>query len=185
MGTMLQQYDLSLDDFEGYEGCNEILSVTRPDVLREIHAAYFEAGSDAVETNTFGTNLSALGEYGIADRIAELALAAAQVARETADAYATPERPRWVLGSVGPGTKLPTLGHITFRELREAYQVQVAAMVEGGIDGVLIETAQDILQAKAAVIGAKRALAAKVSSDVEITLVEGGQPVYYFIISVE
>lgn len=160
MGTMLQQYDLGLDDFEGYEGCNEILSVTRPDVLREIHAAYFAAGSDAVETNTFGANLSALGEYGISDRIAELAYAAAAVARETADAWSTPERPRWVLGSVGPGTKLPTLGHVRFRDLRDAYQVQVAAMLAGGIDGVLIETAQDILQAKAAVIGAKRAIGA-------------------------
>lgn len=160
MGTMLQQYDLGLDDFEGHEGCNEILSVTRPDVLGEIHAAYFEAGSDAVETNTFGTNLSALGEYGISDRIAELAYAAAKVARETADAWSTPERPRWVLGSVGPGTKLPTLGHVRFRDLRDAYQVQVAAMLAGGIDGVLIETAQDILQAKSAVIGAKRAIAA-------------------------
>ncbi len=159
MGTMLQQYDLGLDDFQGHEGCNEILSVTRPDVLREIHSAYFEAGSDCVETNTFGTNLSALGEYGISDRISELAYAAAKVARETADSYSTAERPRWVLGSVGPGTKLPTLGHTTFRELRDAYQIQVAAMVDGGIDGILIETAQDILQAKAAVIGAKRALA--------------------------
>ena len=110
MGTMLQRYDLTLEDFQQLEGCNEILNVTRPDIVRAIHDAYFEVGVDAVETNTFGTNLSALGEYGIADRITELAEAAARIARESADAYSTPERPRWVLGSVGPGTKLPTLG---------------------------------------------------------------------------
>ncbi|WP_267489710.1 methionine synthase [Enemella dayhoffiae] len=159
MGTMLQSHDLELSDFEGLEGCNEILSVTRPEVVRSIHDAYFEAGSDCVETNTFGTNLAALGEYDIADRIAELAEAAARIARESADAHSTPDRPRFVLGSVGPGTKLPSLGHVTFAALRDAYATQVRAMVTGGIDGVLIETCQDLLQAKAAVIGAKRALA--------------------------
>ncbi len=156
---MLQSYDLTLDDFDQLEGCNEILSVTRPDVVRAIHDAYFEAGSDCVETNTFGTNLAALNEYDIADRIGELAEAAARIARESADAYTTAEHPRWVLGSVGPGTKLPTLGHIGFVALRDAYQTQVAAMIRGGIDAVLIETCQDLLQTKAAVIGAKRAIA--------------------------
>ncbi len=160
MGTMLQAVELTLDDFEGLEGCNEILSVTRPEVLKAIHDAYFAAGSDCVETNTFGTNLAALGEYDIPDRIHELALAAAQVARRSADAHSTPERPRWVLGSCGPGTKLPTLGHTTFAVIRDGYQTQVAAMIEGGIDAVLVETAQDLLQAKAAVVGAKRALTA-------------------------
>src|SRR5918911_1532660 len=104
MGTMLQAHDLGLDDFEGHEGCNEILSVTRPDVVRSIHDAYFAVGADAVETNTFGANLANLGEYGSADRIHELSLAAARLAREVADAHSTPARPRWVLGSVGPGT---------------------------------------------------------------------------------
>ncbi len=159
MGTMLQAYDLSLDDFEGYEGCNEILNVTRPDVVAAVHREYFEAGSDLVETNTFGTNLAALGEYGIADRIWELSEAGARVAREVADELSTPERPRWVLGSVGPGTKLPTLGHAPFESLRDAYTTQVAAMIAGGIDAVQIETCQDLLQAKAAILGAKAAIA--------------------------
>ncbi len=157
MGTMLQSYDLTLDDFEQLEGCNEILNVTRPDVVEAIHGAYFEAGVDAVETNTFGTNLSALNEYDIPERIEELAEAAARIARRTADRYATADRPRYVLGSVGPGTKLPTLGHISYAELRDAFQRQVEAMLAGGIDAVLIETSQDLLQTKAATIGAKRA----------------------------
>jgi 5-methyltetrahydrofolate--homocysteine methyltransferase len=158
MGTMLQRYDLTLQDFQQLEGCNEILNVTRPDVVRAIHDAYFEAGVDAVETNSFGVNLSALGEYGIAHRITELAEASARIARESADAYRTPERPRWVLGSVGPGTKLPTLGHVSYARLRDAYQQQVEGLIAGGIDAVLIETSQDLLQTKAATLGAKRAL---------------------------
>ena len=112
MGTMLQRHDLTLADFQELEGCNEILNLTRPDIVRAIHDAYFEVGVDAVETNTFGANLSALGEYGIADRITELSEAGARIARQSADAHSTEERPRWVLGSVGPGTKLPTLGHV-------------------------------------------------------------------------
>src|SRR4051794_22515273 len=159
MGTMLQEHDLGLDDFEGHEGCNEILSVTRPDVVRAVHDAYFTVGCDAVETNTFGANLANLAEYGISDRIHELSVAAARIAREVADDWATPERPRWVIGSVGPGTKLPTLGHVTYAALRDAYDEQVSGMVAGGIDAVLIETAQDLLQAKAAIVGSKRALA--------------------------
>ncbi|CAN5833299.1 hypothetical protein BH18ACT7_BH18ACT7_17670 [soil metagenome] len=159
MGTMLQALDLSLDDVEGHEGCNEILNVRRPDVVREIHAAYFEAGADAVETNTFGANLANLGEYGIAERIEELATAGARLARGVADDFATADRPRWVLGSVGPGTKLPTLGHARYADLREAYQRQVTGMLDGGIDAVLVETAQDLLQAKAAIVGARRAMA--------------------------
>jgi 5-methyltetrahydrofolate--homocysteine methyltransferase len=166
MGTMLQQHDLSLDDFEGFEGCNEILNVTRPDVVRAIHDAYFEVGSDCVETNTFGANFANLGEYEISERIYELARAGAAVARESADAWSEPDRPRWVLGSVGPGTKLPTLGHIAFATLRDAYQEQVRGMLDGGVDAVLIETAQDLLQAKAAVIGAKRAIAVWAADDV-------------------
>ncbi|MFP5283401.1 MAG: homocysteine S-methyltransferase family protein, partial [Actinomycetes bacterium] len=160
MGTMLQGYDLTLADFADLEGCNEVLNVTRPDVVRAIHDAYFAVGVDAVETNTFGTNLLALGEYGIAHRIVELAEAAARIARRSADAHSTPDRPRWVLGSVGPGTKLPTLGHVRFAELRDAYQAQVEAMLAGGVDAVLIETSQDLLQAKAATLAARRALRA-------------------------
>ena len=160
MGTMLQAHDLGLDDFEGHEGCNEVLSVTRPDVVRAVHDAYFAAGSDAVETNTFGANLANLGEYGIADRIHELSVAAARIAREVADNWSTADRRRWVIGSVGPGTKLPTLGHVSYAALRDAYEAEVTGLIEGGSHAVLVETAQDLLQAKAAINGARRAFRA-------------------------
>ena len=160
MGSMLQGVDLTLEDFQGHEGCNEILSVSRPDVIRRIHDAYFEVGVDCVETNTFGTNRSALGEYGLEGRIFELAEAATRIARESADAFSTPDRPRWVLGSAGGGTKLPSLGHMPYATVRDGYQAQVEGMISGGVDAVLVETSQDLLQAKAAVVGAKRAMAA-------------------------
>ena len=158
MGTMLQGFELDLDDFEGLEGCNEILNVTRPDVVRAIHDAYYEVGCDAVETNSFGANLANLAEYDIADRIYELAHASARLAREVADGWTTPEHPRFVLGSVGPGTKLPTLGHTSYAALRDAYQTQAEGLIAGGADAILVETAQDLLQAKAALIGSRRAL---------------------------
>jgi len=160
MGTMLQAAGLSLDDFSGHEGCNEILNATRPDVVRGVHDAYFAVGCDAVETNTFGANLSNLGEYGIADRIEELAEAGARLAREVADGWSTPDRPRFVIGSVGPGTKLPTLGHATYAQLRDAYLLEATGLINGGADAILIETAQDLLQVKAAVVAARRAMAA-------------------------
>ncbi|MEE8869533.1 MAG: methionine synthase [Acidipropionibacterium acidipropionici] len=161
MGTMLQNVDLTMDDFAGLEGCNEILNVTRPDVVSGIHEAYLEAGADLIETNTFGVNLAALGEYDIADRITELAAAGTRLARTAADQVSTPERPRFVLGSLGPGTKLPTLGQIGFADIRDAYQLAVEAMIDEGVDAVQLETCQDLLQAKAAVIAAHRAAAAR------------------------
>ncbi|MFD6169474.1 homocysteine S-methyltransferase family protein, partial [Streptomyces coeruleorubidus] len=161
MGTMLQAQDPTLEDFQGLEGCNEILNVTRPDIVRSVHDAYFAVGVDCVETNTFGANLAALGEYGIAERTSELSEAGARIARETADAYAARDgRPRWVLGSMGPGTKLPTLGHIAFHAIRDAYQRNAEGLLAGGADALLVETTQDLLQTKAAVLGAKRASAA-------------------------
>ncbi|WP_189171423.1 methionine synthase [Pilimelia anulata] len=160
MGTMLQAADLTLDDFEHLEGCNEILNVTRPDVVRDVHAAYLAAGADCVETNTFGTNLSALREYDIEHRVEELAEAGARIARAAADAASTPERPRFVLGAMGPGTKLPTLGHVTYAELRDAYEANARGLIAGGADGLIVETSQDLLQTKAAVVGARRAIAA-------------------------
>src|SRR5580693_4080922 len=159
MGTMLQASDATIDDFAGYEGCNEILNVTRPDIVTGIHQAYLQAGADCVTTNSFGANLGNLGEYGIAKRIAELSEASARLARVAADRWATPDRPRWVLGSMGPGTKLPTLGHTTFRDLRDTYQVNAEGLLRGGADALIIETCQDLLQAKAAIIGARRAVA--------------------------
>jgi 5-methyltetrahydrofolate--homocysteine methyltransferase len=157
MGTMLQAADLDPDDFAGYEGCNEVLNLHRPDVVRSIHDAYLAVGCDAVETNTFGANLGNLGEYGIADQIRQLSEAGARLAREVADDWSTPGRPRWVLGSVGPGTKLPTLGHVAYAELRDAYEQEVHGLLAGGAHAVIVETAQDLLQAKAAVNGARRA----------------------------
>jgi 5-methyltetrahydrofolate--homocysteine methyltransferase len=159
MGTMLQASDATIDDFAGYEGCNEILNVTRPDIVTGIHEAYLEAGADCVTTNSFGANLGNLGEYGLADRIGELSEASARLARAAADRWAAPGRPRWVLGSVGPGTKLPTLGHTTFRELRDTYQANAEGLLRGGADALIVETCQDLLQAKAAIIGSQRAVA--------------------------
>ncbi len=159
MGTMLQAADLSTDDdFQGFEGCNEVLNVTRPDVVRGVHDAYFAAGADCVETNTFGANLANLGEYDIEHRIYELSEAGARIAREAADAWSTPQRPRFVLGSVGPGTKLPTLGHTTYATLRDAYRDNAAGLIAGGVDALIVETCQDLLQTKAAVVGARRAM---------------------------
>ena len=160
MGTMLQAADPTLDDFQGHEGCNEILNITRPELVRSVHDAYFAVGVDCVETNTFGANLANLAEYGIEDRIFELAEAGAAVARGVADDWSTPGHPRWVIGSVGPGTKLPSLGHAPYARLRDAFETQVRGMVAGGADAVLIETSQDLLQTKAAIVGARRALRA-------------------------
>jgi len=160
MGTMLQDASLSLADFDGFEGCNEILNITRPDAVDAVHEAYFKVGVDCVETNTFGANFSNLGEYDIADRIYELSVAGARIARRVADRWATAARPRWVLGSVGPGTKLPSLGHAPYAQLRDAYQEQVRGLIDGGVDGILVETSQDLLQAKAAIVGANRAMTA-------------------------
>jgi len=158
MGTMIQEANPTMADFQNHEGCNEILNVTRPEVISGIHAQYLKAGSEAIETNTFGANFANLAEYGIENRIEELALAGAQIARQVADDFSTAEKPRWVLGSVGPGTKLPSLGHEKFSVLRDAYQTQCVGLIKGGVDAILIETAQDLLQAKSAVIGAKRAM---------------------------
>src|SRR6266851_6883618 len=160
MGSMLQNSAATLGDFDGHEGCNEILNITRPDIVRAVHDGYLAAGTDCITTNSFGANLGNLGEYGLESRIEELSEAGARIARQAADAWAAPGRPRWVLGSVGPGTKLPTLGHVRFGTLRDAYQQNAAGLLRGGVDAVVAETCQDLLQAKAAVIGAKRAIAA-------------------------
>ncbi|QOD03044.1 methionine synthase [Pseudarthrobacter sp. BIM B-2242] len=160
MGTMLQGRELSLDDdFLGLEGCNEILNHTRPDVLADIHDAYFATGIDAVETNTFGANWSNLSDYGIDDRIEELARKGAEIARERAEAAEkTDGRMRWVLGSMGPGTKLPSLGHTTYDYLKQTFALQAEGLIDGGADAFLIETSQDLLQTKAAVNGCKQAI---------------------------
>jgi len=153
-GTGLQAANLSPDDFQGYDGCNEILNVSRPDVVAKLHATYFEAGADAVETNTFGANSMNLGEYGLADKVREYSRIAAEIARKVAVDFSTPERPRFVIGSMGPGTKLVTLGQITFEELRETYYLNALGLIEGGAHVLMIETVQDLLHCKAAIRGA-------------------------------
>ncbi|MFD8084355.1 methionine synthase [Kitasatospora sp. NPDC059722] len=161
MGTMLQAQDPTMEDFQDLEGCNEVLNLTRPDIVRSVHEAYFAVGVDCVETNTFGANFAALGEYDIPERIFELSEAGARIAREVADAHTAADgRTRWVLGSIGPGTKLPTLGHAPYEALRDGFQENAAGLIAGGADALLVETSQDLLQTKAAILGSKRALAA-------------------------
>ncbi|MEU0354163.1 methionine synthase [Streptomyces cyaneofuscatus] len=161
MGTMLQAQDPTLEDFENLEGCNEILNITRPDIVRSVHEEYFAVGVDCVETNTFGANHSAANEYEIADRIFELSESGARIAREVADEFGAKDgRQRWVFGSIGPGTKLPSLGHITYDVLRDGYQQNAEGLLAGGSDALIVETTQDLLQTKSSIIGARRAMEA-------------------------
>ncbi|RNB85125.1 methionine synthase [Brevibacillus fluminis] len=160
MGTMLQQANLTADDFGGddLEGCNEILNITRPDVIRHIHDTYFEAGADIIETNTFGSTSIVLAEYDISERDEELNIAAAQIARASADHYSTPEWPRYVAGAMGPTTKTLSLtGGVTFDELVENYYRQAKSLIIGGVDVLLLETSQDTLNVKAGGIGIRKA----------------------------
>ncbi|MBA2946435.1 methionine synthase [Streptomyces himalayensis] len=161
MGTMLQAQDPTLEDFENLEGCNEILNITRPDIVRSVHEAYFAVGVDCVETNTFGANRTAMAEYDISDRVYELSEAGARIAREAADEFGARDgRQRWVLGSIGPGTKLPTLGHVGYRTLRDGFQANAEGLLAGGADALIVETTQDLLQTKSSILGARRAMEA-------------------------
>ncbi|HEX9713748.1 MAG TPA: methionine synthase [Actinomycetota bacterium] len=151
MGTQIHAADLSLDDHWGQENNSEILNLSRPEVIRDIHARYLQAGADCVETNTFGANLIVQGEYGNdVERVREMNLAGARLAREAVEGFGD-GRQRWVVGSIGPGTQLPSLGNTTFDALAESYGVQARALLDGGVDALLIETTYDLLQAKAAV----------------------------------
>ncbi|MDQ2826301.1 MAG: methionine synthase, partial [Actinomycetota bacterium] len=154
-------------------GCNEILVDTRPEVIAELHRSFFDVGCEVVETDSFGSLTFTLGEYGIAERSYELNVKAAQIAREVASGFATPDRPRWVAGSIGPGTKFPSLGQIRFGEFRDAFEVQARGLLDGGVDLLLVETVFDLLQAKAALIGCRRAMAAvgrEVPLQVQVTI---------------
>ncbi len=159
-GTMLQQRELTAADFGGevYEGCNEHLVLTRPDVIFEIHQEYLEAGADIVETNTFGATSVVLAEYGLADKARAINLAAVQLAKEACELFSTADAPRYVAGSIGPTTKtLSVTGGMTFDELRASYYEQVLALMEGGADLLLVETAQDALNVKAAALAIQEA----------------------------
>src|SRR5256885_13014792 len=154
MGTMIQAAGLGAEDFGGaeYEGCNEYLNLTRPDVIRGVHAAYLDAGAEVISTNTFGCAPYVLGEYGLAERASEITRAAARLAREVAGA-------RFVVGAMGPGTRsISVTRNVTFDEVREAYAVQARGLIDGGVDAVLLETQQDTLNVKAAAIGVRRAM---------------------------
>ena len=158
MGTSVQKHNLTPEDFWGKEGCNELLVLSRPDVIRSVHAAFLDAGCDVIETDSFGSTSIVLAEYGLEDRTRELNLAAASLARSVADEYSTPEKPRFVAGSMGPTTKLPSLGHIGYDEMAAAYREQADALIEGGVDVLLIETCQDLLQAKIALAACQDAI---------------------------
>jgi 5-methyltetrahydrofolate--homocysteine methyltransferase len=151
MGTNLQAQNLSADDFGGkeYEGCNEYLIITKPDAVRKVHLDFLEAGADIIETNTFGSNEIVLAEYNLQHLSYEISRKGAALAKELALSFSTNEKPRFVAGSIGPGTKLPSLGHITFRELEKSYYPQISGLIDGGADLLCIETCQDMLQVKA------------------------------------
>ncbi|HJZ83092.1 MAG TPA: methionine synthase [Pyrinomonadaceae bacterium] len=152
MGTNLQVQNLTLEDFGGlrFEGCNENLLVTRPDAVEKVHAGFLEVGCDVIETNSFNGTPVDFEEYGIGDQAYEMNVKAARLAKRVASDFATGNRPRWVAGSMGPGRKLPTLGHISFTNLRAAYAEQVRGLIDGGVDLLIVETCQDLLQTKAA-----------------------------------
>ena len=174
-GTNLQLADLGPDDFGGpeLEGCNEILVATRPDVIETLHRSFLDVGVDVIETDSFGSFSLVLAEYDLAERAHELNVTAATLARRLADEYSTPDRPKFVAGSMGPGTKFPTLGQTSFATLRDSYEEQAAGLLEGGVDLLIIETVFDLLGAKAAIGAARRAMVAvgrQVPLQVQVTV---------------
>ena len=177
MGTNIQKRNPTLDDYWGKENCSEVLVLSRPDIIRDIHADFFRVGCDIVETNTFGGTGIVLGEFDLRDRVHEINVKAAQLAKEVAQQFSTKDRPRFVAGSMGPTTKLPSLGHIGSDAMIEAYEEQALALIEGGVDVLLIETAQDLLQAKLATIGvldAMRKSGKRLPVQIQVTLQESG-----------
>src|SRR6266700_1627384 len=177
MGTNIHKRNPTLDDYWGRENCNEVLVLSRPDVIREIHADFFRVGCDVVETDTFQGSKVAIGEFDLGDRVHEINVKGAQLAKEVARQFSTKDRPRFVAGSMGPTTKLPSLGHIGFDAMVESYEEQASALIEGGVHVLLIETAQDLLQAKIATIGvleAMRKAGKRLPVTVQVTLQESG-----------
>src|SRR5437588_1705280 len=158
MGTNIQFRSPQVDDFWGKEGCNELLVLSRPGIIKDIHASFLSVGCDVVETDTFGASRVVLAEYELQDKVAELNIAAAKIAREVAQQFSTADKPRFVAGSIGPTTKLPSVGHIKFDDMAAAYTEQACALIEGGVDVLLVETCQDLLQGKAALVGVVEAM---------------------------
>lgn len=177
MGTQIQERHPSLDDFWGKENCSEVLVLSRPDMIKDIHAAYFKVGADVVETNTFGGTNIVLGEFNLEDKVHEINKRAAELAREVAADFSTADKPRFVAGSIGPTTKLPSLGHIGYDAMWKSYYEQVVGLIDGGVDILLVETAQDILQAKialAAIFDAMKASGKRLPVQMQVTLLETG-----------
>src|ERR1035441_3350627 len=177
MGTNIQKRNPTLDDYWGKENCSEVLVLSRPDIIREIHADFFRVGCDIVETNTFGGTGLVLGEFDLRDKVREINLKAAQLAKEVTQQFSTKDKPRFVAGSMGPTTKLPSLGHIGWDAMLASYEEQALALIEGGVDVLLIETCQDLLQAKiatVAVLEAMRKAGKRLPVQVQVTLQESG-----------
>lgn len=177
MGTMIQKYKLSKDDFQGYD-CNDYLSVVKPKIIQEIHSQYLEAGAQVIESNTFNSSLISLEEYRLADKIIEINRSAVRLAREVAQSYSTKDKPCFVSGSVGPGTKLPSLGHISFQEVVDSYYPQVYTLIEEGVNVLQIETNQDPLLIKGvlnATFKAFKALNKRIPIIVQATMQDNGQ----------
>ncbi len=173
MGTSIQTHNLTVDDYWDKEGCNELLVLSRPDVIRGIHASFLEVGCDVIETDTFGSSRIVLAEYQLEEKTRELNIVAAQLAKEVAAQYSTPQKPRFVAGSIGPTTKLPSLGHISYDAMAATYREQIEALIEGGVDILLIETCQDMLQGKIALAAcedAMRATGKRLPVQMQVTL---------------
>ena len=177
MGTNIHKHNPTLDDYWGKENCSEVLNLSRPDIIRDVHEQFLRVGCDVVETNTFGGTSIVLTEFGLGDRVREINVKAAQLAREVAQQFSTKDKPRFVAGSIGPGTKMPSLGHITHDEMLKSYREQASALIEGGVDVLLIETCFDLLQAKIATIAALEAMhksGKRLAVTVQVTLQESG-----------
>jgi 5-methyltetrahydrofolate--homocysteine methyltransferase len=177
MGTSIHTHNPSLDDYWGKENCNEILVLSRPDIIRDIHASFLSVGCDVIETDTFNGMSIVLNEFGFEDRVAEINIAAARLAKDVAAQFSTPDKPRFVAGSMGSSTKLPSLGHISFEQMLNTFLEQALALIEGGVDILLVETCQDLLQAKIASIAALDAMkkaGKRLPLQVQVTLQENG-----------
>ena len=177
MGTNIHKHNPTLDDYWGKENCNEILVLSRPDIIRDIHSSFLEVGCDVIETDTFNGMGIVLSEFGFQDRVREINVAAARLAKEVAQQFSTSGKPRFVAGSMGSSTKLPSLGHISFDDMRQTFEEQALALIEGGVDILLVETAQDLLQAKIAAIGSMDAMkkaGKRLPLQVQVTLQESG-----------
>jgi 5-methyltetrahydrofolate--homocysteine methyltransferase len=177
MGTNILKLNPTLDDYWGKENCSEVLNLSRPDIIRDVHAGFLSVGCDVIETNTFGGMSTVLNEFGLGDRVREINIAAAKLAKDVAAQFSTKDKPRFVAGSIGPGTKMPSLGHIGYEQMLRSYEDHASALIEGGVDILLIETCFDLLQAKIAATAALDAMTKmgkRLPLQVQVTLTENG-----------